>query len=76
MIEVLALELIVLHTIDGRDVHVNPAHVVTLTERIEGAQNKVLSDKVYCVVGLLDGKFVSVAERCDSVRRQLQCSSC
>lgn len=74
--ELLAVELIVLRTIDGRTVHVNPAHVVTLTERIEGAQNKVLSDKVYCVVGMLDGKFVSVADRCDIVRQQLRCSSC
>lgn len=70
------LELITLRSLDGRAVHVNPAHVVSLTERIENQPNKVISDKVYCVVGLLDQKFVSVGERCDKVRELLRCSSC
>lgn len=72
MFELLALELIVLHTIDGHDVHVNPKHVVSLLDRIETQQNKALSDKVQCVVRMLDGKFISVAESCTSVRRKLQ----
>jgi hypothetical protein len=72
MFELLALELIVLRTVDGRDVHVNPRHVVSLMEKIEKQSNKVLSDNVQCVVGLLDGKFISAAESCDSVRRKLQ----
>jgi hypothetical protein len=62
----------VLRTIDGRDVHVNPAHVVSLTDRIEKQQNKALSDNVQCVVGLLDQKFISVAQSCEIVRRKLQ----
>lgn len=72
----LVLELVVLRTLDGRTVHVNPAHVVSLNERVEGERNKVLSDKVYCVINLLDGKFISVGEKCDVVRQQLRCSSC
>lgn len=68
----LALELIVLHTLDGRAVHVNPKHVVSLTEKIEGVPNRVMTGNVHCVVGLLDGKFISVADRCEVVRELLQ----
>lgn len=75
MIE-LVLDLVLMKTIDGRNVLVNPAHVVSLTEKIEGERNKVLSDKVYCVINLLDGKFISVGDRCDVVRQQLRCSTC
>lgn len=68
----LALELVLLRTIDGRDVHINPAHVVSLTHKVEHQPNKVLSEKVLCVVGLLDGKFISVAEPCDRVQARLR----
>jgi hypothetical protein len=35
------------------------------------APNKFLTDKVACAIGLTNGKFVSVVEGCDVVRRML-----
>ena len=66
-----ALHLIVLHTVDGREVSVNPEQVTTLhATRDEG--NKLVTDEAHCVVMLTDGKFVSVAEACDEVRKLLE----
>lgn len=62
-----ALTLVTLMTLDGRAVRVNPRHVVTLTPRREGTDNKFVNPEVHCVVGLLDGKFISVREDCNKI---------
>lgn len=65
--------LLVLHTLDGRDVYVNPNAIVTITEaRREGDPKKQTTDRVHCVITLSDGKAVTVEEDCDSVRRRLE----
>ena len=68
----LALHLILLHTVDGRETLVNPEQVTSITHRAEDAQNKLLTDTVQCVVGFSNGKFVSVLEHCDVVRQKLE----
>lgn len=62
-----ALTLVILMTLDGRAVQVNPRHVVTLTPRRQDTGNKFVNPDVHCVVGLLDGKFISVREDCNKV---------
>lgn len=61
--------LIVLHLIDGRTVTINPDQVTRLSEaREDDNEAKALAPGVRCVVYLTDGRFVSVAEECDTVR--------
>lgn len=69
-----ALELVVFQTIDGRDVHINPKHVVSISETSETRDpgEKLLSDKVHCVINLSNGTKVSVGEHCDLVRHRLE----
>lgn len=68
------LQLIVFRTLDGRDVHVNPSHIVSVSETSEtrDPNERLLTDKVHCVITLSNGTKVSVAEGCDSVRRRLE----
>jgi len=73
MIE-LAIALIVLHSVDGYEVSINPEMVTTLRASKDNAENKLLTDKVRCIIGTSDGKFVSVAETCEAVRKLLESS--
>jgi hypothetical protein len=60
----LALALLLLHTVDGREVYVNPAFVISTHE----PQDKGVYDKkVHCVVSFVDAKFISVKETCSEV---------
>jgi hypothetical protein len=65
-----ALHLIVLHSVDGREISVNP-QLVTSLHAAKGA-NKLLVGEARCVVSLADGKFVSVIETCDVVRQLIE----
>lgn len=68
----IVMHLVMLHSIDGHDVAINPAQVTSLHAARPGEPNKLLTDQVACVVGLTNGKFVSVIEHCDVVRRLLE----
>jgi uncharacterized protein YlzI (FlbEa/FlbD family) len=73
MIILAVLQLIVLHTLDGRDVYVNTSHIVSVVEaRDEDDPHKHMTAKVHCAIGMLDGKIYTVAESCDGVRQRLQ----
>lgn len=64
------MDFVALQTLDGRTVHVNPALVVSIGET--RSENKtLLTDKVQCVVTFVDGKFITVVESCDSVKRRM-----
>jgi hypothetical protein len=68
------MQFIVFQTIDGRDVHINPKHVVSVSETNEARDpsEKLLTDKVHCIINLSNGTHVSVADNCDVVRRRLE----
>lgn len=67
------IEFILLHTLDGRDVFVNAANVTMIGEaRADTDPQKKLVGKVHCVVNMVDGKFVTVAEQCDAMRQRLK----
>jgi uncharacterized protein YlzI (FlbEa/FlbD family) len=68
----IALQLITLHAIDGREIEINPHQITSLHAAKEGEPNKVLHTKVFCLINLTDGKFVSVAETCETVRQLLE----
>ena len=60
-------------TLDGRDVYVPIAHIVSISDaRDESNPDKWLIDKVHCIITLTTGKFLTVAESCDSVRQRLE----
>lgn len=66
----IVLHLIVLHVPDGSEVQINPEHVTSLRARSD--DHKHFSPHVNCMVGLTDGKFVTVVETCDVVRELLE----
>jgi hypothetical protein len=57
-----ALALVLVHTLDGRAVQINPAAVVTLVNRPNG-----VSGRAGCVLTFVDGKFLAVTETCAQV---------
>jgi hypothetical protein len=67
-----AVNLIILHSVDGREISVNPTQVTKLTAEQPAHGNKLLPGEVHCVVNLADGKFVSVVEPCFTVRRMIE----
>lgn len=67
----LALLLIMLHRLDGGEVAINPSQITSL-HTAATSQNKVVNPDAHCVIGLTDGKLVSVRETCLEVRRLLK----
>jgi hypothetical protein len=72
MLLLILLHLVVLHSVDGYEITINPAHVTILRAAKEGERNKLLTDDARCIIGLTDGKFVTVAENCAVVRQLLE----
>ena len=68
----IAVRLVLLHTVDGRETYVNPDQVASMSSHKTGEANKVLVESVECVLGLGNGKIVSVLEPCDDVKRLLE----
>lgn len=62
--------LILLHTLDGREVMINAKQVTSMYPKSNG--NKLYTDDVHCLVGMTDGKFVSVQENCEAVRKMME----
>jgi hypothetical protein len=69
---VIALHLVIFHTVDGHEVAINPAQVTNMYGAKDDQENKLFTNSVRCVIGLTDGKFVTVAESCDEVKRKLE----
>ena len=62
--------LISLHTAAGTIVEVNSELITHMHNPYPG--NKAFVDKVNCMVNLADGRFVTVIETCDQVRRAIE----
>ena len=68
----IALALIILHrAADGQEVLINPPQVTSLRAPA-GPLNNLVPHGARCVVGLTDGKFVSVIETCRNVQQMLE----
>ena len=72
VIAAIVLRLIVLHTVDGHEVSINPKQVTSLHAAKDDQANKFYVEDVRCILGLTDGKLVTVAEHCDDVRKLLE----
>jgi hypothetical protein len=66
------LNLVVLHSIEGHEVTISPRQVTSLRAAIPNKSNALIQEDVRCVVGLTDGKFVTVIESCAEVRARLE----
>ena len=60
--------LILLHNAAGLPILVNADLITSMQGRSEGQRSLFVGD-VKCLVNLTDGKFVTVIETCDQVRR-------
>lgn len=67
----LCLQLVLLHRADGGEVAVNPGQVTSLRST-PGSLGKLMPHETRCLVGLTDGKFLSVLEPCPAVKRLLE----
>lgn len=68
----IVIELVVFHSVDGHEVAINPKQVSSITAARPDVGNEVLVETVKCVIGMTNGKFHSVAETCDEVKRKLE----
>lgn len=68
----LALMLIVLHTVDGQEVRINPTQVNSLRVPRQDSDNKLFTEKANCMINTTDGKYVTVVETCDTIFRMIQ----
>ena len=66
------IALVVFHTVDGHEVAINPSQVTSVYAAKDYEENKLFVNSVRCVIGLTDGKWVTVAENCDVVKRKLE----
>lgn len=67
--------MLVVTTVDGIHVAINPAQVTRLhpsREAEQGRPSDLVAPGIRCVISLTDGKFVSVVEDCDSIRRRIE----
>jgi hypothetical protein len=68
----IALQLVIFHTVDGHEVAINPAQVTNMIAAKDDQDNKLFTNSVRCVINLTDGRFITVAESCDEVKRRLE----
>ncbi|MGY2987730.1 hypothetical protein [Bradyrhizobium sp. USDA 4508] len=61
--------LVLLHAPNGHEILVNPREVTSMRAAIPDQKNEHFTDDVHCMISLTDGKFVTVVETCDTVRR-------
>jgi len=70
MFTLIVLQLIVLHVPDGTEIDVVVDQITSLRPRSEEGHH--FTPNVKCLVNLTDGKFVTVVETCDEVRRKIE----
>jgi hypothetical protein len=66
------LLLIMLHTVDGLEVDINPKQITSLRETRPDKEKHLVVAGVHCAVGLSDGKFVTVVESCADIRKKIE----
>lgn len=64
----LVIMLVQFHGPTGERIDVNPAEVTGVRE----SHGQLLAEGVKCVVGLTNGKYVSLGDDCETVRMKLQ----
>ena len=65
------MDYIAVQTLDGREVLINRQAIVTIGGARAPTEQQLLTDRAVCMITLVDGKFVTVVDNCDAIRRQL-----
>jgi uncharacterized protein YlzI (FlbEa/FlbD family) len=71
MIEII-FTLVILHTLDGREVYINADEVTSINCKIQGSVNKLFVEGVNAILSMTDGKTVSVKETCEEIRTRMK----
>jgi hypothetical protein len=71
MIEVVAILLVAFNGPAGQRIDVNPAEVTSVREP-SVANKTYFAEGVRCLIGLVNGRFVAVADNCMEVRQKLR----
>jgi len=66
----LMLVMIILHSGSGIEMDVNPMLITNM--RNPEPNNPAFTPNVKCLINMSDGKFVTVRETCDEVRRLME----
>jgi len=66
------MDYLAVQTLDGREVIINRQAIVTVGDARKDGGQAVLTGKATCLITLADGKFVTVVESCDAIRRRLE----
>jgi len=67
-----AAALLIFHTVDGHEVAVAPHQITSVAGRRDGEKNKHFHESVHCVISLVDGKLITIAESCAVVLDKLE----
>lgn len=65
------LVMIILHSATGTPIDLN-TQTITNLRNPEPGNDKLFTPGVKCQVNMTDGKFVTVTETCDEVRRKMK----
>jgi len=64
---IVLVAMIILHSATGIEIDINEKLITNM--RNPEPRNKAFSDNVKCMINMSDGKFVTVKETCEEVRR-------
>ena len=64
--------LIQLHAPDGREIDISADEITSLHCKLPNVENRLFAEGVNTIIGLSDGKNVSVRETCGEVRDLLK----
>ena len=64
--------LIILHSLSGGVLLVNPKLITSMKAHQPNKENAHIAKDVECVINMADGKFLSVIETCDEVRKLIE----
>jgi hypothetical protein len=73
----ITIVLIALHSPDGMEILVNADEITMLRPSREaiGKPNDLVTGGVRCIIGLNNGKYISVVESCGMVREAINASA-
>lgn len=66
---VLLLGFIMVHSVDGRTITINPEHITRMQTKRPDKPNELITDKAHCLVYLDDGGFITTEETCEEIRQ-------
>ena len=65
-------ELLTITLLNGSEMHIAPRYIVSIIEaRQADDPGKHYTDRVRCIITLIDNKIVTTEEECDDIERRL-----